>query len=79
MNYYFAPATGSAVVTFEGDPKKAPLLEMVVMESGSFLTCGVEILTPVEELMEMQVTANALTSEYDAPNRDEIDRMLLED
>ena len=79
LNYYFAPATGSAVVTFEGDPKKMPLLEMIIMESGSFLTCGVEILTPVEELMEMQVTANSLTSEYDAPNRDEIDRMLLEE
>ena len=79
LNYYFTPATGSAVVTFEGDPKKMPLLEMIIMESGSFLTCGVEILTPVEELIEMQVTANSLTSEYDAPNRDEIDRMLLEE
>ena len=49
------------------------------MESGSFLTCGVEILKPVEELMEMQVTANSLTSEYDAPNRDEINRTLQEE
>ena len=79
LNYYFAPATGSAVVTFEGDPNKMPLLELVIMESGSFLTCGAEILTPIEELMEMQVTANALISEYDAPNRDEIDRMLLDE
>ena len=49
------------------------------MESGSFLTCGVEILTPIEELMEMQVTANALITKYDAPDRDEIDRMLLDE
>ena len=79
LNYYFAPATGSAVVTFEGDPNKMPLLELVTMESGSFLTCGAEILTPIEELLEMQETANELLSQYDAPNRDEIDRMLLDE
>ena len=78
LNYYFAPATGPAVA-FEGDPNIMPLLELVIMESGSFLTCGAEILTPIEELMEMQVTANALITEYDAPNRDEIDRMLLDE
>ena len=49
------------------------------MESGSFLTCGAEILTPIEELLEMQETANELLSQYDAPNRDEIDRMLLDE
>ena len=56
-----------------------PLPEIIILESGSLLTCGVEILTPLEELLEMQVTANSFTSEYDAPDRDQFDHMLLDE
>ena len=63
----------------KGDPEKTFLAEMVMTASGGFTSVETETLITADEMLEYQKEAGRLTNRYDAPNRDEIDRMLLDE
>ncbi len=49
------------------------------MATGGYTNCKSEILHNEEEMASHRQRARALFPSFDAPNRDEIDRMLLEE
>ena len=52
---------------------------MVMMASGGFTSVETETLITADEMPAYQKEAGCLTDRYDAPNRDEIDRILLDE
>ena len=76
---YFKTASGSAVLIVEGDPEKLTVLEVWAMSTGAFQSVEAEVLIPPNSISEAAETVSEVYGEYDAPNRDEIDRMLLDE
>ena len=76
---YFSTTRGGGVLLIKGDPEKTFLAEMVMMASGGFTSVENETLITADEMLAYQKEAGRLTDRYDAPNRDEIDRILLDE
>ena len=76
---YFTTASGSAVLIVEGDPEKLTVLEVWAMSTGAFQSVEAEVLIPLNSISEAAKTVGEVYGKYDAPNQDEIDRMLLEE
>ena len=67
------------MVIAEGDPEKAILVEVSAMATGAFSSAVSEIIATPEDFLEQSETAAELAERFDSPNRDEIDRMLLDE
>ncbi len=76
---YYLPATAQWVMICEGDPKKMVAAEISLMATGGFASAQCEVIVTPEEFLEEAQSAAKLTATFDAPNRDEIDRMLLDE
>ena len=62
----------------EGDPNGPGVREFTLRESGGFEAIEIEQIMTSDEIIEVMGRATSLAGDYDAPNRNEIDRMLLE-
>ena len=75
-SWYFSTEDASAVLVVEGDPRKIPLIEAWALASGVFTQTHAEVLIwIVSEFSEALGELSEAFGAYDAPNRDEIDRM----
>ena len=63
----------------EGDVANIPAIKIIFMATGGYTNCKSEILHTEGEMASHRQRARALFPSFDAPNRDEIDRMLLEE
>ena len=63
----------------EGPPEELGVLEFTVRESGGFEGIEIEQIVTNEEVIEIFGRAKSLSTEFAAPNQDEIDRMLLDE
>ena len=55
------------------------MIEAWALASGVFTQTHAEVLIPVSEFSEALGELSQVFGAYDAPNRDEIDRMLLDE
>ena len=62
----------------EGDLNELGVRESTLRESGGFEAIEIEQIMTSDEIIEVMGRAKSLAGDYAAPNRDEIDRMLLE-
>ena len=62
----------------EGDPNELGVREFTLRESGGFEAIEIEQIMTSDEIIEVMGRAKSLAGDYAAPNRDEIERMLLE-
>ena len=76
---FYLPATTQWMMIAEGDPKRMVAAEISAMATGGFASAKCEVITTPEEFQEEAQIAAELTAAFNAPNRDEIDRMLLEE
>ena len=53
--------------------------EITAMVTGGYASEQCEVITTPEDFLEEAQSAAELTATFDAPNRDEIDRMLLDE
>ena len=63
----------------EGDPKAMVAAEISAMATGGYASAQCEVITAPEDFLDEAQRAADLTAAFDAPNRDEIDRMLMEE
>ena len=76
---FYLPATTQWMMIAEGDPQKMVAAEIIAMATGGYASAQCEVITTPEEFLEEAQSAAELTATFDAPNRDEIDRMLLDE
>ena len=77
--FFVSMANSEGVVMLDGDPNKLSVVYQVLNWSGAFEYVKCEILTPAEEISENRPLAEQLAPSFNAPNRDEIDRILLDE
>ncbi|MEC7302380.1 MAG: hypothetical protein VXV97_07440 [Pseudomonadota bacterium] len=53
--------------------------EISAMATGGYASAQCEVITTPEDFLDEAQRAADLTAAFDAPNRDEIDRMLMEE
>ena len=79
INIYGSSTEACAITLCEGNAANIPAIEIIFMATGDYTKCKSEILHNEEEMASHRQPARALFPSFDAPNRDEIDRMLLEE
>ena len=77
-SFYFSPTAGCQFVIMEGGITQLAAAEFACMSSGAFMSVEAHILISGSKMTAAQKLAGDFVSDYDAPNRDEIDRILLE-
>ena len=73
------PATTQSMMIAEGDLKAMVAAEISAMATGGYASAQCEVITTPEDFLDEAQRAADLTAAFDAPNRDEIDRMLMEE
>ena len=76
---YYLPATAQWMMIAEWDPKAMVAAEISAMATGGYASAQCEVITTPEDFLHEAKRAADLTAAFDAPNRDEIDRMLMEE
>ena len=76
---YFLPSSSEWLMIVEGDPENMVAMEVSIMSSGAFEYAHCEVIVTPEAFLTQTQQAGKLAAKYDAPNRDEIDRVLLDD
>ena len=76
---YYLPATTQWMMIAKGDPKAMVAAEISAMATGGYASAQCEVITTPEDFLDEAQRAADLTAAFDAPNRDEIDRMLLDE
>ena len=76
---YYLPATTQWMMIAEGDPRAMVADEISAMATGGYASAQCEVITTPEDFLDEAQRAADLTAAFDAPNRDEIDRMLMEE
>ena len=79
INIYWSSTEAYTNKLCDGDAANIPAIEIITMATGDHANCRSEILHNEEEMASHRQRARALFPSFDAPNRDEIDRMLLEE
>ena len=75
----FCAATGEICVSFDGTAEQVGEIEFACMASGAFTEINVLEIMNFDEVVSMMTGAGRLLGRYNAPNHDEIDRLLLEE
>ncbi|MED5359882.1 MAG: hypothetical protein VYD85_15915, partial [Pseudomonadota bacterium] len=76
---YYLPATTQWMMIAEGDPKAMVAAEISAMATGGYASAQCEVITTPEDFLDEAQRAADLTAAFDAPNRDQIDCMLMEE
>ena len=76
---YFSATKANFMVIVEGDPSKLPALELIYLSSGGYVGLESEVMYDPEEWQKIRDLARKVAPSFEAPNRDEIDRMLLDE
>ncbi len=76
---YYSITKSQALIIIEGPPEELGVLEFTVRESGGFEGIEIEQIVTNEEVIEIFGRAKSLSTEFAAPNQDEIDRILLDE
>ena len=76
---YYLPATTQWMMIAKGDPKAMVAAEISAMATGGYASAQCEVITAPEDFLDEAKRAADLTAVFDAPNRYEIDRMLMEE
>ena len=77
---FYSSSQSGWVMIVEGDPDKLVEAEFSVLASGAIASYTAELLhTPETVFAATQRVNESAGKIYDAPNRDEIDRMLLDE
>ena len=76
---YYLRATTQWMMIAEEDPKAMVAAEISAMATGGYASAQCEVITTPEDFLDEAQRAADLTAAFDAPNRDEIDRMLMEE
>ncbi|MDC2993017.1 MAG: hypothetical protein VX168_10625 [Pseudomonadota bacterium] len=76
---FYSTSHDEGIAHLSGDPSKIPLLQTILNGSGAYEYARSDILIEGSEMSQLRETAKHIQSKFDAPNRDEIDRMLLEE
>ena len=79
MGFYASVSAGEGVALLEGDPSLQLSVYQTLNWSGAFEYVTCEVLLPSDEIASSRVLAEKLGARFNAPNRDEIDRMLLDE
>ena len=79
INVYWSSTKACAMTLCEGDAANIPAIKISFMAPGGYTNCKSEILHTEEEMVSYRQHAQALFPSFDAPNHDEIDRMVLEE
>ena len=76
---YYLPATTQWMMIAEGDPKAMVAAEISAMATVGYASAQCEVITTPEDFLDEARGGADLTAAFDAPNRDETDRMLMEE
>ena len=79
LNLFSSLSEGEMVAQLEGPAERVMVLHQVLNWSGAFDHVRSEILIPSEDMSGYRPIAEDLAADFAPPNRDEIDRMLLEE
>ena len=79
ISFFLSLGTGEGVVMIEGAAEAAALALTIYHRSGAFSTVEVDILHSARELKTIFEKADDFEKLYVPANRDEIDRMLLDE
>ncbi|MEC8028079.1 MAG: hypothetical protein VX170_10450 [Pseudomonadota bacterium] len=79
ISFFLSLGTGEGVVMIEGAAEAAALARTIYHRSGAFSTVEVDILHSARELKTIFEKADDFEKLYVPANRDEIDRMLLDE
>ena len=77
--FFVSMASGGGVAMLTGSPHQVPVVYQLLTWSGAFEYVKAEISIPPEEFNANRAMAETLAAHFQAPNQDEIDRMLLEE
>ena len=75
---FFSITKSQALKVLEGDPYELGVRILTLINCGDFKTIEIEELMMNDEIIVVVGRAKSLTGDYNQPNRDEIERMLLE-
>ena len=76
---YNLPATTRWMMIGEGDPKAMVAAEISAMATDVYASAQCEVITTLEDFLDEAQRTAGLTAAFEVPNRDEIDRMLMEE
>ena len=76
---YFSTTDGFIYTIIEGDPSILPMMHFTSKGTGGFQHMEAKLLIESHELFDHAKKAGELFGTLSPPNRDEIDRMLLEE
>ena len=79
IDQYFSPGDGFIYTILEGKPEIMTDLHFIGKATGSFQYIEVKLLISSEEFRARSRQVGEQVNKFDAPNRDEIDRMLLDE
>ena len=79
IDYYFDLSASESIAIVDAELEQLRVLKIYGMASGAFLESVQSELITAEELEKLSRSAGTVGSEYSPPNRDEIDRMLLDE
>ena len=79
IDFYFDLSASESIAIVDAELEQLRVLKIYGMASGAFLESVQSELITAEELENLSQAAGTVGSGYSPPNRDEIDRMLLEE
>ena len=79
VEWYYSPTEQRSYQLIRGDIHEITAHTMIARASGAFNHISFRPLFTAEEMHSAMVKANSLSTKFDAPNRDEIDSMLLDE
>ena len=78
IGVYYAISRCELVGIVECTPRQVTAIEMACMATNAFVSIEVEAWVSPDLMFASMDDASKISGNYNAPNRDEIDRMLLE-
>ena len=79
VDFYFDLSASESIAIVDAELEQLRVLKIYGMASGAFLESVQSELITAEELENLSQAAGTVGSGYSPPNRDEIDRMLLDE
>ncbi len=76
---YFSTTDGYIYTIIEGDPSILPMMHFTSKGTGGFQHMEAKLLIETHDLADHAKKAGELFGSFSPPNRDEIDRMLLDE
>ena len=79
VDFYFDLSASESIAIVDAELEQLRVLKIYGMASGAFLESVQSELITAEELENLSQAAGTVGSGYSPPNRDEIDRILLDE